>query len=295
MSIDLITGSTARRQRREILDDLRVRRLDAVAAPRVLDEGVDVPDANLGIVMSASRTRRQMIQRMGRILRRKQPGVAARFVIMFAKDTVEDPTNRIERDGFLDEIERISEATGVFDRGQSEALDTFLAAPGPPVVPEPEHLERYERVAAGAGRDAGQGLESLGDVLADEMGVEAAYAFLSFAQGDRPDPRRETAHPQARRAASPARTRRAVSRGRAGRAAADREAEGQAQAVVDRTGAARDRAHRFRVADQLHRMRRVITARPVPVAGPRPERGLPLRVMCPSSHVSRGRCVSARE
>jgi len=193
VSIDLITGSTARRQRREILDDLRVRKLDAVAAPRVLDEGVDVPDANLGIVMSASRTRRQMIQRMGRILRRKQPGVAARLVIMFAKDTVEDPTNRIERDGFLDEIERISEATGVFDRGQSEALDTFLAAPGPPVVPEPEHLERYERVAAGAGRDAGQGLESLGDVLADEMGVEAAYAFLSFTQGDRPDPRRVTA------------------------------------------------------------------------------------------------------
>ena len=193
MSIDLITGSTARRQRREILDDLRVRRLDAVAAPRVLDEGVDVPDANLGIVMSASRTRRQMIQRMGRILRRKQPGVAARFVIMFAKDTVEDPTNRIERDGFLDEIERISEATGVFDSGQSEALDTFLAAPGPEVVPEPEHLERYERVAAAAGGEPGQGFESLGDVLADEMGVEAAYAFLSFTQGDRADPRRETA------------------------------------------------------------------------------------------------------
>ena len=33
VSIDLITGATARRQRREILDDLRVRRLDAVAAP----------------------------------------------------------------------------------------------------------------------------------------------------------------------------------------------------------------------------------------------------------------------
>ena len=149
VSIDLITGSTARRQRREILDDLRVRTLDAVAAPRVLDEGIDVPDANLGIVMSASRTRRQMIQRMGRILRRKQPGVAARFVIMFAKDTVEDPTSRIERDGFLDEIERISEATGVFDGGQSEALDAFLAAPGPPVVPEPERLERTTQLRRG--------------------------------------------------------------------------------------------------------------------------------------------------
>jgi RNA polymerase primary sigma factor len=142
VSIDLITGTTARRQRREILDDLRVRRLDAVAAPRVLDEGVDVPDANLGIVMSASRTRRQMIQRMGRILRRKAPGVSARFVIMFAKDTLEDPTQRVERDGFLDEIERISDATGVFDGARFGALEAFLAAPGPDVVPEPERYAR---------------------------------------------------------------------------------------------------------------------------------------------------------
>ena len=166
VSIDLITGSTARRQRREILDDLRVRRLDAVAAPRVLDEGVDVPDANLGIVMSASRTRRQMIQRMGRILRRKRPGVAARFVIMFATDTMEDPTNRTERDGFLDEIERISEETGVFDRAQREALDTFLAAPGPEFVPEPEHLEPFEH-AGGGGASASRALDGVVDALAD--------------------------------------------------------------------------------------------------------------------------------
>ena len=148
VSIELITGSTTRRQRREILDDLRVRRLDAVAAPRVLDEGVDVPDANLGIVMSASRTRRQMIQRMGRILRRKQPGIAARFVIMFAKDTLEDPTQRSERDGFLDEIERISDTSGVFDAAKIHALDEFLAAPGPSFVPEPEHLEGFELAGA---------------------------------------------------------------------------------------------------------------------------------------------------
>jgi superfamily II DNA or RNA helicase len=193
VSIDLITGSTARRQRREILGDLRDLRLDAVAAPRVLDEGVDVPDANLGIVMSASRTRRQMIQRMGRILRRKRPGIAARFVIMFANDTVEDPTSRIERDGFLDEIERISEATRVFDSAQFEALDAFLAAPGPEVVPEPEHLEGYERAAAAAGEVPDHALDRPGDALADEMGVEAAYAFLSFARGDRPDSQREAA------------------------------------------------------------------------------------------------------
>jgi RNA polymerase primary sigma factor len=169
VAVELITGSTARGQRREILDDLRVRSLDAVAAPRVLDEGIDVPDANLGVVMSASRTRRQMIQRMGRILRRKRAGVAARFVIMFALDTLEDPSNRFERDGFVDEIERISEATGVFDSTKFEALDEFLAAPGPPVVIEPEHVEPQEGAADPA------------------LDVEVAYARSAFTNRYRMD------------------------------------------------------------------------------------------------------------
>jgi superfamily II DNA or RNA helicase len=186
VSIDLITGSTARGQRREILDDLRIRRLDAVAAPRVLDEGIDVPDANLGIVMSASRTRRQMIQRMGRILRRKRAGVAARFVIMFAKDTLEDPANRIERDGFLDEIERISQATGIFDSAHFEELDAFLAAPGPEVIPDPEHLERYTRAAAAVGADLRHAVdEPTVERLTAALGVETTYALLTFARPDR--------------------------------------------------------------------------------------------------------------
>jgi len=194
VSIDLITGTTARRQRREILDDLRVRRLDAVAAPRVLDEGIDVPDANLGIVMSASRTRRQMIQRMGRILRRKGAGVSARFVIMFAKDTLEDPANRVERDGFLDEIERISEATGVFDSMHFEELDVFLAAPGPMVVPEPERLESYERAAAEAGAYLHLRLDDeMVEALAGAVGVETAYALLSFPRRDHAGPRNHAA------------------------------------------------------------------------------------------------------
>jgi superfamily II DNA or RNA helicase len=147
VSIELITGSTARGRRTEILDDLRDRTLDVVAAPRVLDEGIDVPDANLGIVLGASRTRRQMIQRMGRILRRKRPGVGARFVIVFAKDTVEDPATRVERDGFLEEIERIAEATAVFGPGDLDALEAFLAHPGPAVVPEPERVSPEAQAA----------------------------------------------------------------------------------------------------------------------------------------------------
>src|SRR5204863_8229652 len=127
--------------------------------------------------------RRQMIQRMGRILRRKRAGVAARFVIMFAKDTLEDPAQRVERDGFLDEIERIADATGVFDSARLAELDAFLAAPGPEVVPDPEHLERYERVA-GAAAQPGTALDdTLVESLAGALGVEVAYALVTFARG----------------------------------------------------------------------------------------------------------------
>ena len=278
VSIDLITGSTARRERREILDDLRVRKLDAVAAPRVLDEGIDVPDANLGVVMSASRTRRQMIQRMGRILRRKRPGVAARFVIMFAKDTLEDPANRIERDGFLDEIERISEATGVFDRARFDEIGAFLAAPGPDVVPEPERLERYERSAAEAGAVLGPALDDeTVDALADTLGVEVAYALLSFARHDGSRPRNVAG---LRRLEAPARAagRRAVSRLRGRGASARHQTESQAEAIVDRTSCARDRTRRERVANQLHRLRRSVATRAVPMAGVGPDRRVSVRL-----------------
>ena len=261
VAVELITGSTAAGNGGEILGDLRVRRLDAVAAPRVLDEGIDVPDANLGVVMSASRTRRQMIQRMGRILRRKRSGVAARFVIMFAKDTLEDPSNRFERDGFLDEIQRIAEGTGVFDSGNFEALDVFLAAPGPSVVPEPEYVEderwrrRPQPRRRGRLRAAGLHEPSRHGPLADH-GSRATGAAAAEAD------RRSTS----------------LSRALAVEPSAGRHSQGCAQAAVDGRSGARDRTRRRRVAYQLHRMWGGVTARAVPLAGAGSNRALPLRL-----------------
>jgi superfamily II DNA or RNA helicase len=65
--------------------------LDALVAPRVLDEGVDVPDADVAVVLAAFRTRRQMVQRLGRVLRLKDDGREARLVLAHALDTREDP------------------------------------------------------------------------------------------------------------------------------------------------------------------------------------------------------------
>ena len=157
--------------------------------------------------MSASRTRRQMIQRMGRILRRKRPGVAARFVIMFAKDTLEDPANRIERDGFLDEIERISEATRRVRRR------TVRGARRVPRRAGPGGRSRARASRALRARRGGRACESPAErstdwttTLADELGVEAAYAFLSFARGRSVRPATRGRDPPARRSAPPART-----------------------------------------------------------------------------------------
>jgi superfamily II DNA or RNA helicase len=83
--------------------------LRVLAAPQVLDEGVDVPAADLAVILAASRSRRQMIQRMGRVLRRKPEGRAARFIIVYARATVEDPALGAH-EGFLDEITPVAAA-----------------------------------------------------------------------------------------------------------------------------------------------------------------------------------------
>ncbi len=81
-----------RDERRGRMHAFRERAARLLAAPRVLDEGVDVPEADLAVIVAASRSRRQLVQRLGRVLRPKQDGRAARLVMLYAEGTVEDPT-----------------------------------------------------------------------------------------------------------------------------------------------------------------------------------------------------------
>lgn len=94
-------------QRRRIrLAQFRKGALDVVVAPRVLDEGVDVPDADVALVLAAFRTRRQMIQRLGRVLRVKADGRAAKLVIVYAVATGEDP----QRGGHADFLRDVADS-----------------------------------------------------------------------------------------------------------------------------------------------------------------------------------------
>lgn len=80
-----------RPERTANLDGLKSGRIKALAAPMVLDEGIDVPNVDLGAVLAGSRSRRQMIQRMGRVLRLKSGGRKAKFLVFYARETIEDP------------------------------------------------------------------------------------------------------------------------------------------------------------------------------------------------------------
>lgn len=54
------------------LNRFRSARYGVLVAPKMLDEGIDVPDAEIGINVASSKTRLQLVQRMGRILRKRQ-------------------------------------------------------------------------------------------------------------------------------------------------------------------------------------------------------------------------------
>lgn len=102
-----VHGGLEDRQRRSRLARFGRGELVALAAPRVLDEGVDLPDADVALALSAFRTRRHLVQRLGRVLRRKADGRAAHLVLLHASGTLEDPA-RGGHHGFLEQVEGVA-------------------------------------------------------------------------------------------------------------------------------------------------------------------------------------------
>jgi superfamily II DNA or RNA helicase len=70
--VPVITHKTKNEERNEILDGFKKGKYRILSTTRVLDEGIDVPDANVGIILSGTGSKREFIQRLGRLLRPKQ-------------------------------------------------------------------------------------------------------------------------------------------------------------------------------------------------------------------------------
>jgi len=91
IKVDSMDGKLSQDKRDGILSKFKERLLDAVVAPKLLDEGIDVPAADLAIITGKSRSRRQMIQRIGRVVRRKLDGGFGKIIIIISEGTLDDP------------------------------------------------------------------------------------------------------------------------------------------------------------------------------------------------------------
>jgi superfamily II DNA or RNA helicase len=86
--IPAITYLTPKKERREILENFRKGNYNTIVTSQVLDEGIDVPDATMGYILSGTGSTRAYIQRLGRLLR-KVEGKKARLIEIVSKETLE--------------------------------------------------------------------------------------------------------------------------------------------------------------------------------------------------------------
>jgi len=90
----LLTGEVPVDERKRVLHDFREATSDVLVVTTVGDEGLDIPDANVGIIVSGTGSRRQFIQRLGRLLRPKGGDVEARLYEIVLERTPEEAQAR---------------------------------------------------------------------------------------------------------------------------------------------------------------------------------------------------------
>jgi superfamily II DNA or RNA helicase len=83
-----LTHHTPVPERKALLSAFAAGELPALLTSRVLNEGVDVPDASVGVILSGSGSVREHVQRLGRLLR-KRPGKRARLYELCSQGTAE--------------------------------------------------------------------------------------------------------------------------------------------------------------------------------------------------------------
>lgn len=95
--VPCITHQTKVRERSDVLSGLAEGRYGAIVTSKVLNEGVDLPDASIAIVMSGSGSVREHVQRLGRILRARD-GKRAVLYELVTGDTGETYTSDRRRE-----------------------------------------------------------------------------------------------------------------------------------------------------------------------------------------------------
>jgi superfamily II DNA or RNA helicase len=80
--IPTILSHTRKKERLAVLDGFSLDEFPVIVANRVLDEGVDVPDAKVAVVIGGQASTRQAKQRLGRILRKTGSAQATLYEVV---------------------------------------------------------------------------------------------------------------------------------------------------------------------------------------------------------------------
>ena len=83
-----LTCDIGRKERERVLSLFKEGKLRALVSAQVLNEGLDVPDAEVGIVVAGSKGEREHVQRVGRVLR-PRPGKRALVYELVVRSTGE--------------------------------------------------------------------------------------------------------------------------------------------------------------------------------------------------------------
>lgn len=110
--IPAITHETNVKERKFWLDAFNGGNVLALATSKVLNEGVNIPDASVAIILSGSGSSREHIQRLGRILRKKDDKQAILYEVV-TRNTTEEYTSQKRTDAR--QFQEKGKEKGLFD------------------------------------------------------------------------------------------------------------------------------------------------------------------------------------
>ncbi|HEY4059787.1 MAG TPA: DEAD/DEAH box helicase, partial [Kofleriaceae bacterium] len=103
-----ITHEIGKAERADVLARFRSGEISALVSAQVLDEGLDVPDADVAIIVGGSSSARRHVQRIGRVLRPRD-GKRARIYELAVNDSTELSYVTRRRAGLADRGDRAAE------------------------------------------------------------------------------------------------------------------------------------------------------------------------------------------
>lgn len=92
--IPCLLNHCRKKERAEVLEGFRRGEYPAIVANQVLDEGVDIPEVKVGVVIGGQGSTRQAKQRLGRLLRRRGDEKAFLYEVVCAETREEQKSRR---------------------------------------------------------------------------------------------------------------------------------------------------------------------------------------------------------